>query len=262
MKTTNNSTSTRLNKFISHNSKYSRREADTLISSGKVTINGKRVDKLSTTVNKSDEVKILKQVIKEDKNRVYTVIIYNKPKGELVTKNDPKGRKTIFDSLDKKFKHYTPIGRLDYSSEGLILLTDSVDIVNALMHSTLERVYKIKVQGQILRNIEDAMRNGLILEDAKAGAHKNSTIQSMNFAPFLGYDILTNKDTFSKIKVAISEGKNRELRRFFSHFDLDILDLKRLSYGGISLNNLPTGKSRFLSKSEYKDLRDYLKLND
>ena len=262
MKTTNNSTSTRLNKFISHNSKYSRREADTLISDGKVTINGKRVDKLSTTVGSLDEVKILKQVIKEDKNRVYTVIIYNKPKGELVTKNDPKGRKTIFDSLDKKFKHFTPIGRLDYSSEGLLLLTDSVDIVNALMHSTLERVYKIKVQGKILKNIEDAMRNGLILEDAHAGAHKNSTIRSMNFAPFLGYDILTNKDTFSKIKVAISEGKNRELRRFFSHFDLDILDLKRLSYGGISLNNLPTGKSRFLSKSEYNDLRAYLKLND
>ena len=262
MKTTNNSISTRLNKFISHNSKYSRREADTLIADGKVTINGKRVEKLSTTVSKSDEVKILKQVIKEDKNRVYTVIIYNKPKGELVTKNDPKGRKTIFDSLDKKFKHFTPIGRLDYSSEGLLLLTDSVDIVNALMHSTLERVYKIKVQGKILSNIEDAMRNGLILEDAYAGAHKNSTIRSMNFAPFLGYDILTNKDTFSKIKVAISEGKNRELRRFFSHFDLDILDLKRLSYGGISLNNLPTGKSRFLSKSEYNDLRAYLKLND
>ena len=92
---------TRLNKFISHNSNYSRREADKIIEEGKVYINGKEVTNLSTKVSLKDEVKIGKRIIKEDKNRMYTVIMYNKPKGELVTKHDPKGRKVIFDSLDK-----------------------------------------------------------------------------------------------------------------------------------------------------------------
>ncbi len=93
---------TRLNKFISHNSNYSRREADKIIEEGKVTINNKPVTNLATKVSPEDVVKIGKKLIKEDKNKMYTVIIYNKPKGELVTKNDPQGRKIIFDSLEKK----------------------------------------------------------------------------------------------------------------------------------------------------------------
>jgi 23S rRNA pseudouridine2605 synthase len=80
----------------------------------------------------------------------------------------------------------------------------------------------------------------------------------MTFAPFIGYSIQSNTENFSKIKVAIVEGKNRELRRFFAHFGLDIMDLKRYEFGGISLNNLPTGKSRFLSKEEYRNLRSFL----
>ena len=72
------------------------------------------------------------------------VIVYNKPKGELVTKSDPQGRKTIYDGLDSKYKHFNSVGRLDYASEGVLLLSDSVNVVNALMHSNLERVYKGK----------------------------------------------------------------------------------------------------------------------
>jgi len=253
---------TRLNKFISHNSNYSRREADKLIEEGRVTINNKVVTNLATKVTSNDIVKIGKKLIKEDKNRMYTVIMYNKPKGELVTKKDPQGRKVIFDSLDKKFKHFMPIGRLDYASEGLVLLTDSVEVANKLMHSNLERIYKLKVNGEIHPKVEDAMIHGLELEDARTGGHEKSKITSMNFEPFIAYQILSNNKNFSKIKVAISEGKNRELRRFFGHFGLEILDLKRFEFGGISLNNLPTGKSRYLTKDEYKDLRLFLNSDD
>ncbi|AXH13683.1 pseudouridine synthase [Malaciobacter mytili] len=249
---------TRLNKFISHNSNYSRREADKIIESGRVTIDGKVVTDLATKVSENNLVKIDKKVIKADKDRMYTVIVYNKPKGELVTKSDPQGRRTIYDSLDKKYKHFLPIGRLDYASEGVILLSDSVEVVNSLMHSSLERIYKIKVDGEITHLVEDAMREGIELEDATAGAHEKSKIKSMTFAPFLAYQILTNNHNFSKLKVVITEGKNRELRRFFSHFGLNVMDLKRLDFGGVSLNNLPTGKSRYLSKDEYKSLRNYL----
>ncbi len=252
----------RLNKFISHNSNYSRREADKIIEEGKVLINGNIVTNLSTKVSIKDEVKIGKRTIKEDKNRMYTVVMYNKPKGELVTKHDPKGRKVIFDSLDKKFKHFMPIGRLDYASEGLVLLTDSVEVADKLMHSNLERIYKLKVDGEIHSKVEEAMIHGLELEDASSGAHEKSKIRSMNFEPFIAYQILTNGKNFSKIKVAISEGKNRELRRFFGHFGLEVMDLKRFEFGGISLNNLPTGKSRYLTKDEYKDLRRFLNSDD
>ena len=106
------------------------------------------------------------------------------------------------------------------------------------------------------------MMNGLELEDASAGAHEKSKIKSMHFSPFNRYQIISNGEKFSKIKVALSEGKNRELRRFFSHFGLDVMDLKRLDFGGVTLNNLPTGKSRYLTKEEYRNLRFFLNEND
>ncbi|WP_198304340.1 pseudouridine synthase [Arcobacter vandammei] len=248
----------RLNKFISHNSNYSRREADKIIADGLVRVNNKVVTDLATKVKTTDKVEIGKKIIKEDKNRLYTVIVYNKPKGELVTKSDPQGRKTIYDGLESKYKHFLSVGRLDYASEGLLLLSDSVDVVNSLMHSNLERVYKVKVSGYITPAIEQAMQQGITIEDARKGAYAKTAIKSMTFAPFLAYDIQTNGEKFSKIKVVISEGKNRELRRFFAHFNLDVMDLKRVEYGGVSLNNLPTGKSRFLTKEEYKNLRIFL----
>lgn len=252
----------RLNKFISHNSSYSRREADKIIEEGKVTINGKVVENLATKVSVHDEVKIGKKVIKEDKNRLITVIVYNKPKGEIVSKNDPQGRRTIFDSLESKYKHFMPVGRLDFASEGLLLLTDSVEVVNKLTSSDLERVYKLKVAGEITSKVEEAMQHGLELEDASVGAHEKSKIKSMSFRPFNAYDIIKNDKKISKLKVAITEGKNRELRRFFGHFGLDVMDLKRFDFGGITLNNLPTGKSRYLTKEEYRDLRQFLSENE
>lgn len=252
----------RLNKFLSHNSNYSRREADKLIEEGKVRVNNKVVTDLATKVKSTDKVEIGKKLIKEEKNKLYTVIVYNKPKGEIVSKKDPQGRKTIYDGLEHKYKHFLSVGRLDYSSEGLLLLSDSVDVVNALMHSDLERVYKIKLNGVITPAVEQAMQNGITIEDATSGAYKATKIKSMSFAPFLAYDIQTNGTKHSKIKVVINEGKNRELRRFFAHFNLDVLDLKRLEYGGISLNNLPTGKSRYLTKEEYKNLRIFMNEDD
>lgn len=262
MKKNKEAESVRLNKFISHNSKYSRREADALIEEGKVTVDGQPVRNMGMKVTEKHRVMVDKKLIKEDKNKMYTVIVYNKPKGELVTKNDPQGRRIIYDSLGSKYKHFLPVGRLDYASEGVLLLSDSVDVVNALMHSSLERTYLIKVNGPINPQIEEGMIKGISLEDASDGAHEKSDITSMSFAPFAGYKISSNGEKFSKLKVAIAEGKNRELRRFFSHFGLDVLDLKRVDFGGISLNNLPSGKSRYLTREEYRNLRYFLNEDD
>ncbi|PHM18591.1 MAG: pseudouridine synthase [Sulfuricurvum sp. PD_MW2] len=247
----------RLNKFIAHYSTYSRREADKAIQDGYVRINGEIETNPATQVDeKYDSVMISGNKITPTDQ--FTVIVYNKPRGELVTKKDPQGRKTIYDSLAKQYRHYIPVGRLDFASEGLLLLTDASRVATALMTSKMERVYKIKIKGPVSEAMQVAMGEGLELEDASAGAHEHSEIESMSFAPFYAYQIQKNQGDFSVLKVAIGEGQNRELRRFFAHFGAEVVDLKRLSFGGIDLNNLPTGKVRFLERSEYASLREFL----
>ena len=249
---------TRINKYISHNSKYSRREVDELIKQGRVTVNKKVVTDMSLQVNDEDHIYIDKKAIKrKDK---YTVIVYHKPKGEIVSKSDPQGRRTIYDSLPKKYSHFLSVGRLDYASSGVLLLSDAVDIVHKLTNSKLERVYNLKIKGYVTNAMETAMQEGLELDDARAGGHKSSNIQEMSFAPFYAYKIIKNATPYSKLKVVISEGKNRELRRFFAHFNAEVVDLKRVSFGGIELNALPEGKTRFLETKEYDNLRAFLKV--
>ncbi len=246
---------TRLNKMISHNTRYSRREADELIKNGEVTIDNKVVTNLSTKVDFSDKIHIKgRRLYKKDH---FSVIVYHKRKGELVSKKDDRGRKTIYDSLPKKFAHYLPVGRLDFASEGLLLLTDSPNVATKLMNSNLERIYYLKIEGEVTKAMEEGMKNGVFI-DSKVGGHKDSKIESMQIQPFLGYKIIKNAPTFSKLKVAINEGKNRELRRFFAYFDSNVVDLKRVSFGGIDLGMLKEGKTRYLTKSEYQSLHDFL----
>jgi 23S rRNA pseudouridine2605 synthase len=251
----------RLNKYIAHHSSYSRREADKAITDGYVRVNGEIQDNPATQVDEKEDIVYVsgKQITPRDK---YTVIVYNKPKGELVTKNDPRGRKTIYDSLEKKYKHFIPVGRLDYATEGVLLLTDASKIASALMNSNLERIYKVKIKGKVTKEMEDAMLNGLELLDATAGGHTHSKVTSMTFAPFLGYKIQKNEHNYSILKIAISEGQNREIRRFFAHFGTEVADLKRISFAEVELNNLPTGKVRFLSRSEYGALYTFMKAED
>lgn len=257
-KTQSDDNKIRLNKFISHNSRFSRREADELIKQGKVSIDGKVIGDLATKVSPSTIVKVNGRTVKVDYNRASTVIVYNKLKGEIVSKKDPQGRRIIYDTISSKFNHFIPIGRLDYASEGLLLLTDDPKIATAIMNSNLERVYKIKIEGPVTKAMIAAMQNGVTIEGVE-GAWEKTKIQDMEFAPFLGYQVQTNGEKFSKLKVAITEGKNRELRRFFGYFGSKVVDLKRVSFGGINLNALPSGKTRYLESDEYENLRLFLK---
>lgn len=247
----------RLNKFISHNSKYSRREADSLIESGRVNIE-KRKATLTSILKEGERVFIDGKQLHIKKTGHFSVIIYHKPKGELVSKKDDRGRKTIYHSLSSQFSHFLPVGRLDYASEGLLILSDNKEVVSKLMQSNLERIYLLKLNGSITQKMEEAMSNGLEIDDASAGAHPKSQISSMNFSPFAHFSIIKNTRNYSKIKVSITEGKNRELRRFFAHFGREVLDLKRISYGFASLNSLPCGKTRFFNREEYKALHQFL----
>jgi len=249
----------RLNKFISHNTKYSRREADELIKEGFVKINKKIVTDFGYKVQKGDKVFIKGRYIKPRGKYEVTMIVYNKPKGALVTKKDDRGRTTIYHLLPGKFRHFTPVGRLDFASEGLLLLTDNVDIATHLMNSKLPRVYNIKIDKMVTDEMVKAMQEGLKLEDATAGAHKKSKIKSMEFAPFDGFAIRGVTGKYTKLKVVLTEGKNREIRRFFAHFGANVVDLKRVAYGPFELNNLPTNKTRYLTSKEYEILHKIIK---
>ena len=250
----------RLNKYISHNSKYSRREADRLIEEGEVYVNKKLVKDFSYDVEEKDFVAVKGRAIKQ--RTELTMIVYNKPKGVLVTKKDDRGRATIYHKLPGKFRHFIPIGRLDYASEGLLLLTDSPNVAEALMRSALPRSYNIKIDKPVTEEMVEAMKEGMVLDDARSGAHSDSKITSMKFKPFDGFELRSEGKRFSKLRVTISEGQNRELRRFFAHFDANIMDLKRVAFGEIELNNLPTNKTRFFTRREYDDLYKFLKKRD
>lgn len=247
----------RLNKYISHHTTYSRRDADKLIEAGDVTLNKKVIKDFAYEVKEDDMIAIKGKQIKKRKDN--TVIVYNKPRGVLVTKKDDRGRTTIYHKLPGKFRHFIPVGRLDFASEGLLLLTDSPEIAQALMESKLHRTYNIKIDKPLSKEMITAMEEGLILEDATAGAHEKSKITSMEFAPFVQYEVRQEGKHYTKLRVTINEGKNRELRRFFGHFDATVLDLKRVAFGGIELNNLPENKTRFFTQKEYNDLREFMK---
>ena len=247
----------RLNKYISHHTKYSRRDADRLIEEGEVTLNRKVFKDFAYDVQEGDHIAVKGRPVKPSTE--LTVIVYNKPKGVLVTKKDDRGRATIYHKLPGKFRHFVPVGRLDYASEGLLILTDSVEVATALMESDLERTYNIKINKPLTQEMATAMKEGLVLDDARVGGHEKSKIYSMSFAPFSHFEIRAEGKSFTKLRVTITEGKNRELRRFFGYFDAKVLDLKRVAYGGIELNNLPTNKTRFFTRREYDDLHKFIK---
>lgn len=247
----------RLNKYISHNTKYSRREADRLIEAGEVTLNKTVLKDFAYDVLEDDHIYLKGKAIKIT-NEI-TVIVYNKPKGVLVTKKDDRGRATIYHKLSGKYRHFIPVGRLDYASQGLLLLSDSVEVATALMESQLDRTYNLKIDKPLSQEMMDAMKEGLVLDDARAGAHEKSKIYSMEFAPFAHFEVRGEGKNFTKIRVTITEGKNRELRRFFAHFEAKVVDLKRVAFGGIELNNLPENKTRYFTRREYDDLHKFLK---
>lgn len=247
----------RLNKYISHNTKYSRREADALIEAGEVTLDKRPLKEFGYEVEEDDRIFVKGKAIKISTE--LTIIVYNKPKGVLVTKKDDRGRATIYHKLPGKYRHFTPVGRLDYASEGLLLLTDDVEVATALMESGLDRTYNLKIDKPITPEMIGAMKEGLVLDDARAGAHEKSKIYSMEFAPFAHFEVRSEGKNFSKLRVTIKEGKNRELRRFFAHFEAKVLDLKRIAFGGIELNNLPENKTRYFTRREYDDVHKFMK---
>lgn len=235
----------RINKFIAHAGLCSRREADEYISAGRVKVNGQVVTELGSKVKKADKVEVDGQQLSLEP---FIYILLNKKSGTITTTDDEKDRSTVMDTIETAtgYRVY-PAGRLDRSTQGLLILTNDGDLAHRLMHPSFQvkKTYLV-TPNRILTDEEvDRLREGVDLED---GFIKPHTVKR---------DPL-NED---KIIISVFEGRNHLIRRMVDHIGADVVRLKRIKYAGLSEKDLTIGRWRYLNQKEINNLRRLVKLD-
>jgi 23S rRNA pseudouridine2605 synthase len=225
--------SERIAKVIARGSKYSRRDAEKLIADGRIKIDNQIILQPNVNVTSSNNIKLDNKSI--DFKPELELYKYYKPRGVLVTHHDPENRKTIFDDLPKKFEKMISIGRLDYDSEGLLLLTNNGDIKRTmeLPNNNWKRTYRVRVHGRVENDIILKFKKGL-------------KIDRMRYKPILA-NIDNTSNSYTWLTMTLTEGKNREIRNIFEAFGMIVTRLIRVSYGPYKLNKL--------NKSEFEKLK-------
>ena len=226
----------RLQKYMASCGVASRRKCEEIIIAGKVKVNGVLVNELGTKVNHlEDIVEYEGKIISKEENKVY--IMLNKPEGYISSVKDEKGRDTILDIVKVKERVY-PIGRLDYDSSGLLLLTNDGEIYNKIIHPSVEIVkkYIAVVTGEITEND---------IKKFEIGIDIGGYITAPAEVKIISYD----KD-ISTVEIAIHEGKNRQIRKMCATINHEVLSLKRISMGQLKLGYLKRGEYRNLNKDE------------
>lgn len=230
----------RINKFLAESNIASRRACDNLIKEGKVLVNGKPCQ-LGQDVNESDVIKVDGKVVSLSRN--YEYYIMNKPKGYICSVSDDKGRKTVMDLLPKTSQRIVPVGRLDYDTEGLLILTNDGDLTFRLTHpkNEIPKTYSVRIEGGISSLELGKLRGGVYIDGYKTRKCSVNVVDE------------TKNET--KLTVTISEGKNRQVRKMFEAIGKNVVFLKRVKIGELKLTGLDRGACRKLNKSEI----DYLK---
>jgi 23S rRNA pseudouridine2605 synthase len=206
----------------------SRREAERWIEAGRVTVNGKKLDTPAFTVTPSDNVTVDdKPLPRSEGVRLWR---YHKPKGLMTTHNDPEGRRTVFDALPKDMPRVISIGRLDYATEGLLLLTTSGDLARhmELPKTGWLRRYRVRAKGTVTQDALDKLKNGVEID----GIRYNSIDARLDRSQ--GANVW--------LTMGLREGKNREVKRVATHLGLDVNRLIRVSFGPFALGDLPAGQ--------------------
>jgi pseudouridine synthase len=237
----------RLNKYLALAGIASRREADRMISEGRVSVNGESVDALGVKIDgEKDKIEVDGISVKRQKSTVYLML--NKPPGYLVTAKDPLKRPTIMDLLPKMKNRVFPVGRLDFDSEGLVLLTDDGELAYRLMHPSYQvtKEYRVRVNPKPERSKLTTLEKGISLDGKKTAPAK--------------FRILTSTVKSTLLLAKLHEGRKRELRRMFEYMGFRVLALKRVKLGSLHLGHLKKGDWRYLSKEEINRLKKKVRL--
>ena len=227
----------RLNKYIAECGYCSRRMADKLIKDGKVEINGQVVGILGTMIEEEkDVIKIEGKVLKKESKLLY--IMLNKPVGYITTNNEQFKRKATIDLINEDVRVF-PIGRLDKDTEGLLLLTNDGEFANFMMHPRheIEKTYIVTTNSNITNEKIESLKNGV---DIGGYVTKNAKVKQLSS---------------TKIEMIISEGKNRQIRKMCKNVNINVLGLKRVKIGNLSLGKLKVGKYRELDINELNLLK-------
>ena len=230
-----------LNKFMAHCGVCSRRDAVALITTGKVKVNGTVATEPGYKVKQSDEVVYNGKKLFVTKNLVY--ILLNKPKDYITTTDDPQGRKTVLQLIQKATtERVYPIGRLDRNTSGVLLLTNDGDLTQKLSHPSYEikKIYEVKLDKPLAKGDFDKIVKGLKLEDGEIN------VDSLAYAD--------SKDK-SIIGIEIHSGRNRIVRRIFEHLGYDVKGLDRVMYANLTKKNVERSKWRYLSEKEIRLLK-------
>lgn len=234
----------RLQKILSAAGVASRRRSEQLILEGRVTVNGETVRELGTKADPAkDAIKVDGRRIKTDVQHRY-IVLY-KPKGYVTTRKDPEGRKTVMDLIGEGPYIY-PVGRLDYDTEGLLLMTTDGDLAARLMHPRheVDKEYEVIVLGTPDTRALEKLRKGVFIEGGRtspARVHVGSTVKGARATTLL--------------TITIHEGRNRQIRKMCSAVGLPVRDLRRIRMGPISLGRLKPGQWRDLTPAEVKRLK-------
>lgn len=232
----------RLNKFLATAGIASRRKCEELIKNGEIKVNDKVVTTLATDINeKKDKVEYKGEILSLPSSFIYLKM--NKPKGYASTSSDEKGRKTIFDLLEDKSVRLFNVGRLDYDTEGLILLTNDGDFANHVIHPSfeIEKEYVVTVEGRMLESEFAVLRKGVVVNGERMPEAK---VKPISF-----------DGKFTKVDVIITEGQNHQVRRMFEAIGRNIRLLKRIRIGKIKLGNLYRGKTKPLTDEEISSFK-------
>lgn len=235
----------RINKYLALAGLGSRRNVETLVTTGKIKVNGKIVKDLATDIKDTDAVSFIGKPVKVSTNFVYYKL--HKPKGYVTTVDDDKERKTVMDLLRGVHHRVYPVGRLDYDTEGLLLFTNDGDITNILTkpNSEVEKTYTVHIEGTISKDEIQRLAQGVDI-----GGYTTKPCRIF---------LTETTDKISKLKVTISEGKNRQIRKMFEVIEKNITLLRRVQIGEIALGGLSRGEYVPLNAKELKYLRSLKK---
>ena len=226
----------RLQKFLSNAGIASRRKAEELISAGRVRVNGEIITELGTRVDpEQDRIEV-------DDERVQTSdkvwLALHKPPRVLTTRGDTHNRDTIYELLPREYRGLFYVGRLDYETEGLVILTNDGDGAQRLQHPRFEvrRVYEVEIDGTFQHTTRQQLLAGVMLDDGPAR--------------LLEVQVIRNGPPRATLRVSLAEGRKREVRRLFNAVNHEVLRLTRLSFGPVELGDLPVGQWRRLTDAE------------